>query len=433
MFFKSKNFPHITEQNGLIYFNLFDFCSVTQLQQNDVPNFVHNFEPVIAEIVEYYDNLDNIKIILEHSFESIPLIIDGKHFFHYVHELCQKYSINPSVFDYHTGNWRIHELYSSWKADNFPTENPITVTCVMSLQRLYAPNIEQIPNKLGQQTSIGHMPYYRADLKPYVYNCLNRAPHIHRMHVFDQLAQNDLLKHGMVSMNEVGSDGAFGFFGRVNQATEQLLPLKLDVPQDASAINYIYQDAMPQAFQEIESKSYNTIPNAFENIFLNSMVSVVTETNMGVPVHRSQSCDVCGAFVLPIRDNIGECCSCQAQKQLPDWFKWHQHAFITEKTWRCMLNRHPVIWIAAPNTTKTMKRLGFKTFNSVWSEQYDTVKNPIKRINSVIDLLKQLIALSDQDKINMMEQLRPILDHNYRLITALKYPQKLTKLVDNSL
>ena len=97
-----------------------------------------------------------------------------------------------------------------------------------------------------------------------------------------------------------------------------------------------------------------------------------------------------------------------------------------------MLNRHPVIWIAAPNTTKTMKRLGFKTFDSVWSEHYDTVKNPIERINSVIELLKQLIALTDQDKIDMMEQLRPILDHNYRVITALKYPQKLTKLVDNS-
>lgn len=98
-----------------------------------------------------------------------------------------------------------------------------------------------------------------------------------------------------------------------------------------------------------------------------------------------------------------------------------------------MLNRHPVIWIAAPNTTKTMKRLGFQTFDSVWSEQYDTIINPVERINSVIELLKHIIALSDQEKIHMMEQLRPILDHNYRLITALKYPQRLTKLVDNNL
>ena len=432
MFFKSKNFPNISEHNNIISINLFDFCSVTQLQQNDVPNFVKNFEPIIQEIIEYYDDLKYITIKLEHSFESIPLIIEGKHFFHQVHELCQKYSIDPAVFEYCTGNWRIHELYSSWKSDNFPTENAMRMTCVMSLQRLYAPNIEQIPNKLGQQTDIGHMPHYRADLRPYVYNCLNRAPHIHRLHVFEQLAKNDLLQHGLVSANEVGGDGAFGFFGKISDEVAELLPYKLDVPQDASAINYIYQDAMPQAFQEIESKTYDQIPNAFENIFFDSMVSVVTETNMGVPVHKSQSCDDCGAFVLPTQDNMGECCVCSAPKQLPDWFKWHQHGFITEKTWRCMLNRHPVLWISAPNTAKTMQRLGFCTFDSVWSEHYDTIQNPITRINAVIDILKQLRDMNNQQQIDLMQTLRPILDHNYRVITALKYPQKLTKLVDNN-
>ena len=189
---------------------------------------------------------------------------------------------------------------------------------------------------------------------------------------------------------------------------------------------------MPQAFQEIEQKTYDQIPNAFENIFFDSMVSVVTETNMGVPVHKSQSCKDCGAFVLPTQDNQGECCVCSAPKQLPDWFKWHQHGFITEKTWRCMLNRHPVLWISAPNTAKTMQRLGFRTFDSVWSEHYDTVQNPITRINAVIDILKQLRDMNNQQQIDLMKTLRPILDHNYRLITALKYPQKLTKLVDNN-
>ena len=97
-----------------------------------------------------------------------------------------------------------------------------------------------------------------------------------------------------------------------------------------------------------------------------------------------------------------------------------------------MLNRHPVLWISAPNTAKTMQRLGFRTFDSVWSEHYDTIKNPITRINAVIDILKQLRDMNNQQQIDLMQTLRPILDHNYRLITALKYPQKLTKLVDNN-
>ena len=426
MKFKSKVYPNIVENNRQIRLYLLDFVTVTQLQRNDVPNFVEKIEPLIPEIIEYYgEELYSIQIILEHSFESIPLIIDGKHFFELIHLICEKYSISPKLFNYHTGNWRIHELYSSWKADVFPHADPMQMTCAMSLQRLYAPNIEQIPNAQGQQPNIAHCDSYSTESKPYVYNCLNRAPHIHRLHVFDQLHKRNLLDQGMVSMNEIKEQSS-NYWGRISPDTEALLPMTLDVPKGSSAIDHIYRDAMPQAFQEIESKTYDTIPNAFAHIFDNTMVSLVTETNLGIPVHPELCCD-CGGIMMPTHhNNCGECVSCDAVKPLPEWMQWHQHGFITEKTWRCMLNRHPVLWISAPNTTKTLHHLGFKTFDSVWSEHYDSIQNPIERIDAVLDIVKQLTDQSPSERSHTMTLLKPIVEHNHRMMMALRYPQILT-------
>ena len=65
MKFESKVYPNIVENNRQIRLYLLDFVTVTQLQRNDVPNFVEKIEPLIPEIIEYYGKeLYSIQIIL---------------------------------------------------------------------------------------------------------------------------------------------------------------------------------------------------------------------------------------------------------------------------------------------------------------------------------------------------------------------------------
>ena len=71
---------------------------------------------------------------------------------------------------------------------------------------------------------------------------------------------------------------------------------------------------------------------------------------------------------------------------------------ITEKTWKAMYLGVPFVISASTGHLKTLRDMGFKTFNSVINEEYDNMRGPNK-INQIIDSAIELSNIYDSKEV----------------------------------
>lgn len=69
----------------------------------------------------------------------------------------------------------------------------------------------------------------------------------------------------------------------------------------------------------------------------------------------------------------------------------YHHIFITEKTYYAIYNNHPFVICSTPGTLAEIRRLGYKTFDSVIDESYDLCPDIVRRMQMVGRSAKQLL------------------------------------------
>jgi hypothetical protein len=62
-----------------------------------------------------------------------------------------------------------------------------------------------------------------------------------------------------------------------------------------------------------------------------------------------------------------------------------------------------------------LRSYGFKTFSKYWDESYDTIADPIARMQAVTGVLKNICNMSSEEQQAMLLDIQPILEHNYNL------------------
>lgn len=99
---------------------------------------------------------------------------------------------------------------------------------------------------------------------------------------------------------------------------------------------------------------------------------------------------------------------------------WHEgQCFLpNEKTGRPIIARTPFIVYAGKDFLKNLKRIGFKTFDKWWSEEYDN-HTGVKRIQKMLKLLDQIGRLSITKLNAVQQEMLPTLEHNYNLLKNL--------------
>jgi hypothetical protein len=55
---------------------------------------------------------------------------------------------------------------------------------------------------------------------------------------------------------------------------------------------------------------------------------------------------------------------------------------------------------------KDLKDMGFKTFDSVWNEDYDNASNPYKRADDIIKLMSKIKDMNSNELYKQTEQIR---------------------------
>lgn len=87
--------------------------------------------------------------------------------------------------------------------------------------------------------------------------------------------------------------------------------------------------------------------------------------------------------------------------------------YPTEKIGKALLTGIPFIVYSTPNFLQNLHNLGFKTYNELWDEDYDTEFDYTKRADKIIDLCNQLENFNWQAN---KEKLQQIANHNTALM-----------------
>jgi len=86
---------------------------------------------------------------------------------------------------------------------------------------------------------------------------------------------------------------------------------------------------------------------------------------------------------------------------------------LTEKTFKPICLAMPFILVSTVNSLKYLQSYGFKTFDTVWDESYDSEANDQLRLIKIADLLKRLDDMNPNELQLIYNKALPIIQHNY--------------------
>ena len=99
------------------------------------------------------------------------------------------------------------------------------------------------------------------------------------------------------------------------------------------------------------------------------------------------------------------------------------YAFHTEKIVKPMLAKRLFIVYGGCHYLKSLHHLGFKTFDSIIDESYDNESNYEKRGQLIIEQMEYLFT---QPQEQILEQIKPIVEHNYNHMISTQWYQNFS-------
>jgi hypothetical protein len=306
-------------------------------------------------------------IHLDQSMEAFPLYCQNtshsdlgtRNFYKIIHDKLSHYKISPSSIHYSTSNLYEIAIYNRWCSDNNIKDKLVIHQYNFFAQAArHAGFFQQPDDKSASITFEEHLSFKnKNDIK--TFSNLNRVVRDHRCGLLYMLNYYDLINNSETSFSQDDHPHQLPYpdhpaWQKHNVfAANQLLPLTLDVT------NF----------------NINQAQNFFKETYLNTWYSVITET------------------------------------YFQDYFKYSM--FFSEKIFKPMRARHPIVLVGQPYALAELTKLGFKTFNEFWDESYDVCRNPTERLEKICKLIAQLNKLSKTEWIDLYKRMEPVLEHNY--------------------
>jgi hypothetical protein len=97
-------------------------------------------------------------------------------------------------------------------------------------------------------------------------------------------------------------------------------------------------------------------------------------------------------------------------------FFGHTGRFLTEKTFKPMLYKHPFILLCDPYSLTLLKQLGYKTFHPYIDESYDNEPNDTKRLKMILNEVNRLSNLSKSELFEFIDNVKEITIHNHNVL-----------------
>lgn len=85
---------------------------------------------------------------------------------------------------------------------------------------------------------------------------------------------------------------------------------------------------------------------------------------------------------------------------------------LTEKSLRPIACCQPFILMATHGSLQYLRDYGFRTFDTVWDENYDNIKDPVERMLAVIDVMKNINNWTAEQRVEKFKLLHQIVTYN---------------------
>jgi hypothetical protein len=95
--------------------------------------------------------------------------------------------------------------------------------------------------------------------------------------------------------------------------------------------------------------------------------------------------------------------------------------FLSEKTFKPISKLQPFVVLGSYKSLALLHDLGYKTFDCVIDESYDLISDDKERIKAASDIAIQIASWTHEKHIEVMKQIKPILEHNQKHFFAKKH------------
>ena len=92
---------------------------------------------------------------------------------------------------------------------------------------------------------------------------------------------------------------------------------------------------------------------------------------------------------------------------------YYDKLHLTEKIFKPIAMKQPFMLLGAVGNLAYLKSYGFKTFDGIIDESYDTIEDNDLRTEAVVEQIAWYCALSAEDKRSVIEAIAPIVEYNF--------------------
>ena len=89
-----------------------------------------------------------------------------------------------------------------------------------------------------------------------------------------------------------------------------------------------------------------------------------------------------------------------------------QRLHLTEKSLRPIACGQPFILAGTHGSLEYLRSYGFKTFDGLIDETYDTVEDPVQRLEEIVREMQRIAKLDTQKKQSLYHKLKEIANYN---------------------
>lgn len=107
--------------------------------------------------------------------------------------------------------------------------------------------------------------------------------------------------------------------------------------------------------------------------------------------------------------------------------------YLTEKILRPMACRQPFMVLGPAGTLSLLRQYGFRTFSHVWDESYDSISDPVARMDAVLQNMQLIASLDNSQRQHIQQQCQATVEHNHKWFFSKEFAQNIVSEFQNNL
>lgn len=324
------------------------------LSGDGILEYAHIDSEVLNKIQNY-----NGYILIDHSPEAF---VTDKHL-QVLHSYFSFYNIPLYKILYLTGCMNIDEVYERFCNNNNIPSNKENRIKLISFPCSFQSAVGDIENQTESEYDIFKIPNK-------IFLSWNRRHKVHRNMLALLFNKNNLLSNSYFSMTKEDPEFQHKKFEN-NVRLDWLTACNLTLTD----LNDLLPKLPLVVDGEVDTiKMTRTAHLDVIDFYKDSLISIVTETNFN-----------------------------------------ENEITMTEKSIKPIKEKHPFIIVGVCGTLKQYHKLGYRTFNDFWSEEYDDINNPWDRLKEIIRICIEINQWDSNKILDFKRQVKPIIDHNYNI------------------